>query len=139
MILCDAGPLIALIDASEADNHHRCKAVLPNLRGPLVTTWACFTEAMYFLGDRGGLPLQRMLWRFVDTGKLRLYSHAEAETSRMKQLMDTYHDTPMDFPDASLVAAAESLNVTQIFTLDTHFYAYRINAKTPFDVFPDLS
>lgn len=42
----------------------------------------------------------------------------------------------MDFADASLVVAAEVLNITRILTLDRHFFAYRINGKTPFEVFP---
>ncbi len=36
----------------------------------------------------------------------------------------------------SLVVAAEYLGITRIFTLDSHFYAYRINSKTPFEVTP---
>ena len=43
--------------------------------------------------------------------------------------MRQYSDTPMDFADASLVAAAESLNISRILTLDRHFYAYRINSS----------
>ena len=53
MTLVDAGPLIALIDRDDRD-HQACAAELGNLSGPLVTTWAAFTEAMYLLGDRAG-------------------------------------------------------------------------------------
>ena len=44
--LTDAGPLIALIDRGE-EKHSACVEVLPTLSTPLVTTWPCFTEAMY--------------------------------------------------------------------------------------------
>jgi predicted nucleic acid-binding protein len=91
---------------------------------------------MYFLAERGGLPLQIMLWRFVETGKLGIHSQSDAEAPRMRTLMETYHDAPMDFADASLVAAAEVLGIKRIFTLDSHFYAYRIDSKTPFEVIP---
>ncbi|MGE0825627.1 MAG: hypothetical protein AB7G75_02810 [Candidatus Binatia bacterium] len=50
--------------------------------------------------------------------------------------MEQYRDTPMDFADASLVAAAETLHLTQIFTLDSDFYVYRINGTPPFEVVP---
>lgn len=43
----------------------------------------------------------------------------------MHQLMEQYHDTPMDLADASLVATAETLNLTRIFTMDSDFYVYR--------------
>jgi len=49
-------------------------------------------------------------------------------------LMGRYTDTPMDFADASLVVTAEKTGITRILTFDRHFYAYRINGKTPFDV-----
>lgn len=45
-------------------------------------------------------------------------------------------DVPMDFADASLVAAAETLELTRIFTFDSHFYAHRIGAKRAFDIVP---
>jgi hypothetical protein len=50
--------------------------------------------------------------------------------------MQQYQDAPMDLADASLVAAAERLQLRRIFTLDRHFYAYRIDEKHPFDVVP---
>jgi len=136
MILCDAGPLIALIDVAEIDNHHLCRATLPKLRGPHLTTWPCITEAMYFLGQRGGPPLQRMLLRYIETSHLHICNQAETDVPRIQMLMDTYQDLPMDLADASLVVAAETLNLTQVFTIDSHFHAYRINDKTPFEVFP---
>jgi predicted nucleic acid-binding protein len=54
----------------------------------------------------------------------------------MRDLMRRYKDTPMDMADASLVAAAETLLVNRIFTLDKHFYAYRLADNTAFEVFP---
>lgn len=48
MILRDASPLIALINQSDI-NHTRCVSALSSLPASLVTTWSCFTEAMYLL------------------------------------------------------------------------------------------
>ncbi len=60
----------------------------------------------------------------------------QEDATRACQLMRTYADAPMDFADASLVVAAEAVNITRVLTLDGHFYAYRINQKTPFEVLP---
>ena len=54
----------------------------------------------------------------------------------MHQLMDTYQDTPMDLADASLVAVAESLKIQRIFSLDSHFYIYRLNDSNVLQVIP---
>ena len=69
MTLCDAGPLIAIIDADEPD-HGACLAALDELALPLVTTWQAFTEAMYLLGQAGGITAQRALWSLVHTTRL---------------------------------------------------------------------
>ncbi|HXT94955.1 MAG TPA: hypothetical protein VN853_01565 [Polyangia bacterium] len=42
----------------------------------------------------------------------------EASLARAFRLMVEYDDRPMDLADASLVAAAESLRTTKIFTID---------------------
>ena len=57
-MLTDTGPLIALLD--ENDKHHAaCVSVARKLpRQPLMTTWLCFTEAIYFLGEEGGYSSQ---------------------------------------------------------------------------------
>jgi predicted nucleic acid-binding protein len=127
--------MIALIN--EADNHHsRCVEALPTLPGPLVTTWACFVEAMYLLGEYGGHPAQEELWGYVEDGILEIYTGSSGELDRIRELMRQYRDTPMDLADASLVAAAESLDETRIFTTDRHFFIYRKSNKQAFEVVP---
>jgi len=49
MILVDTGPLIALIDKGQGEAHVKCVQTYKALTGSLLTTWPCFTEAMYFL------------------------------------------------------------------------------------------
>lgn len=54
----------------------------------------------------------------------------------MRELMQRYSDAPMDLADASLVAAAERLNLRQVFTVDHHFHIYRQQQGYRFDVVP---
>lgn len=135
MTLCDASPLIALINQSDI-NHTRCVSALSSLSAPLVTTWSCFTEAMYLLGRYGGWPAQQVLWGYVADQILVLHFNGDDEQVRMNVLMEQYRDLPMDLADASLVAAAETLNQSRIFTLDRDFQIYRFNGKQSFDVVP---
>jgi predicted nucleic acid-binding protein len=134
--LCDAGPLFALIDPRQADLHAQCKDALATLPAPLVTTWPCFTEAMYLAFRTGGWPMQHLLWEFVRTGVLQIHLADRSEMERMAVLMEQYSDTPMDLADASLVAAAEVLDRSRIFTFDRHFYAYRLVGDRAFEVIP---
>ena len=58
MTLTDAGVLVALLDADDP-YHTACVAAAQRLpAGPLLTTWVCFTEAMYLLGSVGGYRYQ---------------------------------------------------------------------------------
>ncbi len=134
MTLCDTGPLVALLDRSDAD-HSRCVAALATLND-LRTTWPCLTEAMYLLGQEGGLFAQDQLWGFVADGLVSLHIPADDEWERMRSLMRKYGDSPMDLADASIVTAAERLNVRRVFTLDRHFRAYRLAGGQAFDIVP---
>ncbi len=135
IILCDASPLVALINRKDA-NHARAVTALQNLRGTLVTTWACVTEAMHLLNNYGGWQTQEELWGYIEDDLLDIHESSRAERTRMRSLMEQYRSTPMDLGDASLVAAAEALNVSLIFTFDSDFYVYQIGGKKPFDVVP---
>jgi predicted nucleic acid-binding protein len=134
-MLCDAGPLVAIID--EDDPHHAaCVAALQTFRSRgLLTTYACLTEAMHLL-RRGGWRVQDALWAHITGGVIRLHVPAEGELERMRVLMRDYADTPMDLADASVVAAAETLRQRRVFTVDKHFYVYRQRQGHAFEVVP---
>jgi predicted nucleic acid-binding protein len=50
--------------------------------------------------------------------------------------MARYADTPMDLADASLIVAADALNATRIFSLDSDFYIYRLANGAVLEVLP---
>jgi predicted nucleic acid-binding protein len=133
--LTDAGPLIALIDADEAD-HARCREALEDVRLPLLTTWPAFTEAMYLVGRAGGWPAQQALWRLVAREDLIVAPLATETVERAAALMEKYADRPMDLADATLVALAEERGLHRIFTLDDDFAIYRLNGSRRFDRLP---
>lgn len=136
MILTDTGPLVALLDVD--DNHHsRCVAATRRLPADsLLTTWICFTEAMYLLGAVGGHRYQASLWRLRASGRLILHNLTPAEGDRMAVLMEKYRDTPMDLADASLIAVAESRSLRQVFAIDGDFYVYRLADGAALEVVP---
>jgi hypothetical protein len=136
MTLTDTGPLVALLDKDDT-HHKKCVAAAGRLpAGPLLTTWPCFTEAMYLLGAVGGYLYQAELWKLRQAGRLVLYDLSTTEVDRMVALMDKYQDQPMDLADASLVAAAESLSLGRVFTLDRDFFIYRLADSSALEVIP---
>lgn len=126
MILVDTGPLVALLDRDD-DQHATCVSVAKRLPAvPLLTTWPCFTEAMYLLGAVGGYRYQAALWQLWSSPKLYLHDLTPNELTRMAMLMQQYQNVPMDLADASLVAVAESRAMQELFTIDSDFYIYRL-------------
>jgi uncharacterized protein len=136
VILTDTGPIVALLDADDS-NHGSCLAAAQRLSAePLITTWPCFTEAMYPLGSVGRYRYQAELWRLWQTKRLILHDLVPAELVRMAALMKKYRDTPMDLADASLIVVAASLAFRQIFTVDRDFYIYRLADGTALEIAP---
>jgi hypothetical protein len=120
MILADTGPLVALFDPQD-DDHQATRGLLATLRAPLVTTVPVLTEAFHLLdpASRGSAALQEL----IASRGLGVWSLDSASLSRALELMVRYADHPMDLADASLVAAAEALRTTTVFTLDRHDFA----------------
>ena len=134
MILVDAGPLVALVDADD-QFHKKCVAALKVLREPLVTVWPPVTEAMYLLSD---LPkAQDALWEMVARGVLQLLPLDLADVSRIRELMGKYADRPMDLADAALVRVAEREGIRKIFTVDREdFSVYRLHGRVRPNIIP---
>ena len=133
--LLDTGPLVAYLDANDAD-HTAVAACLEALTGQLCTTSAVITEAMYFLSvDPDGPAL---LAEFVEASHIQVFDCAQPpQLKDAALLMKKYADTPMDFAYATLVLLAERLNVLHIATLDHRgFSTYRTRRGKAFRMTP---
>ena len=90
-----------------------------------MTTIPVLTEAVHLLGPgtRGAAALQQ----FVAQGGVTPWFLSGESLLRVFALMERYSDRPMDLADGSLVAAAEALRTTRVFTLDRNDFAvYRV-------------
>jgi hypothetical protein len=124
VILLDTGPVVALFDPKDP-SHRRCRGVLEGLREPLVITVPVLTEAFHMLSP--ARPGANALRDFIGRGGPTVWFFDRAALVRAFELMEQYADHPMDLADASLIAAAEALRTTRIFTLDRRdFQTYRV-------------
>ena len=138
MILVDTGPLVALFDPRDQD-HKSCRKTLESVREKrLFSTEPVLTEAFHILDpkSRGAENLRK----FLMAGAIELYHLTHNGLRSALALMEKYMDHPMDFADASLVIAAEELDLDEIFTLDVgDFSTYRVRKKgrrTSFRILP---
>lgn len=134
MILVDAGPLVAVVDAD--DQHHAsCVAALKQLREPLGTVWPALTEAMYLLVD---LPkAQEALWEMLARRAVELLPLELEDVPRIRELMRKYANRPMDLADAALITVAEREDIRKIFTVDRKDFAvYRLRGRVRLTLIP---
>lgn len=124
MILVDTGPFVALFDPKDRSHRH-CRDVLQALREPLATTVPVLTETFHMLSP-GSVGAAR-LRNFIARGGVTVWFLDPAGLERAFALMEQYADHPMDLADASLIAAAEAIGTTKVFTIDRRDFAtYRI-------------
>ena len=134
MILVDAGPLVAIVDAG--DQHHQtCVDVADSFKEPVGTVWPALAEVAYLLRD---LPdAGNAVWEMIEVGALSLLQLGASDLPRIRALMKKYADLPMDLADAALVAVAEREGIAKIFTVDrSDFAVYRLHGRGRFTIIP---
>ena len=135
MILVDAGPLVALVDA--ADQYHQiCVRALRGMKEPLGTVWPPLSEAFYLLSDTPNG--QEVLWDMMVERAVTLLPLDDADFPHMRELMHKYKDRRMELADAALIRVAEREGVRKIFTLDRRdFSVYRLHGRVKPTLLPE--
>lgn len=84
------------------------------------------TEVTYLVGTRLGADAEVRFLGDLAAGNLIPEPVVPADWLRIAELVARYHDLPLGTADASVVAAAERLSVTEVATLDRrHFDVVR--------------
>ena len=134
-LLLDTAGLVSLLDRSQS-GHAAFSDFFEQWEGPVVSSEAVLTEATHVLGRGPGGPDACL--SFVLAGGAVVVPATTVSLGRCRALMRRYHDLPMDFADATLVALAEELGTNIVLTTDRRdFQVYRIAGKTPFRVVPE--
>lgn len=136
--LVDTGPLVAYLDGGDP-LHADVADRWDSFRGQLVTTSAVITEAMHFVtASPAGA---RHLADLVIASAMEVYDLSRPpELHEAVFLMEKYHDTPMDYADATLVLLSEALHVRDILTLDRRgFSTYRTRKRHGFRLVLDVA
>jgi predicted nucleic acid-binding protein len=121
----DTGPLVALIDRSEA-HHEWAREQLAALRPPLYTCEAVIAEAVYLLASAGVAATAPI--DLITRGVLRIDFELAAEHAFVRTLLERYAPR-MDLADACLVRMTELVRDSRVLTLDGDFRIYRRNGR----------
>ena len=133
-ILLDTGVWFAILDRRDRD-HARCVEAFRQVPGRLVSSEAVLTETMWLVEDLRNGP--RRCADFVRLGIVTLVPVSGESVKRAADLMERYHNVPMDYADATLVVLGEDLGLDRVFTLDRRgFGIYRLHGRRPFQIIP---
>jgi uncharacterized protein len=119
------------------DKHHDASLeLLSSYEGDLIVPVLVITEVVHFLGKLGWEPEKRFLDDLA-AGAFRVEPVLDADWQRVGDLVVTYGDWPLGSVDASIVAAAERLDIHEIATIDhKHFRAIRPAHVEAFTLLP---
>lgn len=134
--LIDAGPLIAMFNRDDRF-HKPVINFLQKFQGSLITTWPVVTETSHMLDFNIYAQVDFLKW--IKRGAMKLVNLVYEDLERLIELTQRYANVPMDLADASLMVAAERMNIRYIVTIDSDFSIYRTenneylrNLLTPF-------
>lgn len=95
------------------------------------------TEVVYLIGSRLGADAEVRFLGDLAAGEFSVEPVAASDWLRIAELVNEYRDLPLGSVDASIVATAERLDITQLATLDRrHFSVVRPSHTLSFELLP---
>ncbi|MEX0783367.1 MAG: PIN domain-containing protein [Dehalococcoidia bacterium] len=138
MILADTSGLLAAFHLTDA-NHRAALGFLQAARRPgeIVVPAAVVVELGPMLERRVGTLAEATALRRFGSSSWRIEHFTPEDLLRAADLVEQYADFPLGTVDALIVAMAERLDITTIFTLDRrHFGAVRPAHCEAFEIVP---
>ncbi|MEU7583364.1 PIN domain-containing protein [Streptomyces sp. NPDC041068] len=135
-VLADTGVLIAIADRRDA-HHAACLAFAEGFQGRLKVLPTVVTETAWMLERYLSPEAEAGFLDSVAAGQLELVTMERRDLARMADLIRKYADFPLGAVDASVVAVAGRLRLTEVATLDhRHFSAIRPEHVKAFTLLP---
>lgn len=115
--ILDTSFLFALTDQSDR-NHQQVLTVAQSVSEPLVLPAVVLPEVCYLIASRLGHQAMRRFISNMTPDTVQVESVTTEDLVRVHQILEQYADSQLDFTDAAIVAIAEKLDVTRVYTLD---------------------
>ena len=111
--------------------------MLQRYDGPVLVPILVVTEVAYLLASRIGTETEVRFLGDLAAGDLVPEPVMPGDWLRIAELVMSYRDLPLGTVDASIIAVAERLGISAIFTLDRrHFAVVRPAHVAGFDLLP---
>ncbi|MGX9728377.1 MAG: type II toxin-antitoxin system VapC family toxin [Candidatus Electronema sp. VV] len=121
--LLDTIFLLAMTNGKDR-NHDRVLdvAAKSNDRLRLILPVTVLPEVSYLIGSHLGHAAMRQFLRKLAASEVAIEPVTMNDLKRATEILTAYTDSNLDFVEATIVALAERLNITRIFTLDGRYF-----------------
>ncbi|MFN8525581.1 MAG: PIN domain-containing protein [Chloroflexota bacterium] len=120
-LILDTGPILAALDADDAD-HAACRRLLLNTTEVLLIPAPVLVEADYWLTRRVHHLAFASLLRDIDDGGFAVEPLEMADYRRARELVERFADARVGFVDAAVLAVVERLGEPKLATLDRRHF-----------------
>ena len=134
--IVDTSALVALVRTGEP-RHAAVAASIAAERGSLVVPLTVVVEAAQMIARRLGPAAESAWLRGLASGPWAIEPSTAPDLERAAELIDRYRAADIGFVDASIVAMAERLGSTRLYTLDRRdFGIIRPRHVAAFEILP---
>jgi uncharacterized protein len=120
--LLDTGFLLAVAAPGDL-NHSLARAAMRELIGIRVVPAPVLPELFFMVSSRVNYPAAIRLFEAIQGTAFNIEGLTPADMIRMGEIMGQYRDSEFDFVDTALMALAERMNITRVYTVDKRDFA----------------
>jgi uncharacterized protein len=119
------------------NNHNRARSALHGISSKRIIVSPVLSELFYLFTQRLSYSVAIESFDSLRTGAYQIEVLTDQDMARMSEIMRDYQDNAFDFVDTAIMAIAERLNITTIYTLDRRdFETFRPRHCQHFDLLP---
>ncbi len=121
-MIVDTGPFVAAANRDDRD-HDACRRIFAEARGTLHVPAMVVAEATFMIERSGGSIAEAAFLRSLRSSRYVIEAPTNDDLRRAAELVERYADLRLGGTAASVIALAERLGDSTIFTLDRRHFA----------------
>jgi len=126
-VLIDTSFLVAIASPKDA-SHVSARQATQGLVGIRIVPAPVLPETFYMVTQRVNYSAATRTFRLLRTGAFQIEPLTDEDMARMEEIMAQYTDNEFDYVDLAVMALAERLNITEIYTFDRRDFSVFIPA-----------
>ncbi len=135
-VIADTGFVVALLN--RRDSRHADVTALYPQPVSILLPQTVLVEVAYLIGREAGIEIVVAFLQGLPQSRFILVELMVQDISRTAEILEQYADSRVDFVDATVMAIAERLGITTVFTLDRRdFRLFRPNHCDGFTLLPE--